>query len=181
MSDRQRGGYRMTNDPAQTDLDRVHRWLSEESYWAAGFTYEAVARSIENSAPYSIFTDTEQVGFARVVTDKATFAWICDVFVDQQHRGRGLGTWLIDCILDDLSTVGVPRFLLATKDAHEVYRRSGFSPLEGVHRYMAIDRRPAEPQFPASPDSTALGKALPGGAGQARGNHVDQPGAGVGG
>jgi GNAT superfamily N-acetyltransferase len=145
MNDRSRDGYRLSSDGRRTDVDRVHRWLSEESYWAAGRTREAVTRSIENSLPYGVFTGDGQVGFARVVTDEATFAWICDVFVDEAHRGRGLGTWLVDSIVEDLSSAGVPRFLLATKDAHEVYRRSGFAPLGGTHRYMAIDRRPPEP------------------------------------
>lgn len=146
MSDRQRDGYRMTIEAAQVDLDRVHQWLSEQSYWAAGRTYEDVARSIKGSVPYGVFTNTEQVGFARVVTDGTTFCWICDVFIDQDHRGRGLGTWLIDSIVEDLSATGVRRFLLATKDAHEVYRKCGFSVLESVGRYMEIDRRPTEPQ-----------------------------------
>ena len=145
MSDRQREGYRMTSDAAQLDLERVHQWLSEQSYWAAGCTYDAVARSIKGSAPYGIFADAEQVAFARVVTDETTFCWICDVFVEQEHRGRGLGSWLIDSIVEDWSTIGVPRFLLATKDAHDVYRRCGFSPLEGVNRYLEIDRRPHRP------------------------------------
>jgi GNAT superfamily N-acetyltransferase len=84
----------------------------------------------------------QQVAFARVVTDGATFAWICDVFVDAGHRGRGLGGWLVDAIVEDFAAAGVLRLLLATRDAHEVYRRSGFEPLEGAQRFMEIDRRP---------------------------------------
>jgi GNAT superfamily N-acetyltransferase len=141
MSNRQRDGYRMTSDGAEIDLDRVHHWLSEQSYWAAGRPYEKVARSIKGSVPYGVFTSDEQVAFARVVTDGTTFAWICDVFVDQAHRGRGLGQWLIESVVEDLSADGVARFLLATKDAHEVYRRCGFSLLDGNDRYMVLDRR----------------------------------------
>src|SRR5690349_20294911 len=141
MSTRQRDGYRMTSDADEIDLDRVHRWLSEQSYWAAGRPYETVARSIKGSVPYGIFAGDEQVSFGRVVTDWTTFAWICDVFIDQEHRGRGLGTWLIDSIVEDLSADGVTRFLLSTRDAHEVYQRCGFSSLEGDKRYMVIDRR----------------------------------------
>ncbi|GGQ82188.1 GNAT family N-acetyltransferase [Couchioplanes azureus] len=142
MGDRQRDGYVLTTDAARVDVDRVHQWLCEQSYWAAGRAYDEVRRSIEGSRPYSVFAGGDQVAVARAVTDGATFAWICDVFVDVGHRGRGLGGWLVDSILEDLSAVGVPRFLLATKDAHEVYRRSGFEVLEGADRYMEIDRRP---------------------------------------
>lgn len=148
MEDLIRDGYVLTTDPKRVDFGRVHRWLAEESYWAAGRSHDLVARSIDGSLPYSVFTadsavaETVQVAFARAVTDGATFAWICDVFVDQDHRGRGLGKWLIDGILADLSGRGIQRFLLATKDAHEVYRRSGFAELAGAHRFMEIDRRP---------------------------------------
>jgi GNAT superfamily N-acetyltransferase len=142
MRDRHRAGYLMTTDAGRVDVGRVHRWLCDESYWAAGLSYEVVARSIECSLPYSVFAGAEQVGFARAVTDRATFAWICDVFVDSDHRGRGLGQWLVDSMVEDLSAAGVLRFMLGTKDAHEVYRRSGFGPLQGVGRFMEIDRRP---------------------------------------
>jgi GNAT superfamily N-acetyltransferase len=137
-----RGDYVLTSDPARVDLDRVHKWLSEESYWAAGRPRDLVARSVDGSVPYSVWRDGEQVAFARAVTDGATFAWICDVFVDGAHRGRGLGTWLVDTIVANQSERGIQRFLLATKDAHEVYRRSGFAPVAGAHRFMEIDRRP---------------------------------------
>ncbi|GAA4921708.1 GNAT family N-acetyltransferase [Actinoplanes utahensis] len=142
MEDQVRSGYLLTADPKRVDFGRVHRWLAEESYWAANRPYDLVARSIEGSLPYSVFAGGEQVAFARAVTDGATFAWICDVFVDETHRGRGLGKWMIDTILADLSDRGIQRFLLATKDAHEVYRRSGFEELAGAHRFMEIDRRP---------------------------------------
>ena len=142
MDDRRRDDYILTTDAARVDLERVHQWLCAESYWAAGRDREIVARSIDGSVPYAVFAGAEQVAFARVVTDGATFAWICDVFVEQAHRGRGLGGWLVDSIIEDLSAQGVHRFLLATRDAHEVYRRSGFAALEGADRFMEIDRRP---------------------------------------
>ncbi|GAA1600384.1 GNAT family N-acetyltransferase [Actinoplanes couchii] len=152
MEDLERDGYVLSADPKRVDFARVHRWLSEESYWAAGRPYDLVARSIDGSVPYSVFTSptastdpaqpAEQVAFARAVTDGATFAWICDVFVDADHRGHGLGKWMIDTILADLSERGIQRFLLATRDAHDVYRRSGFTELVGANRYMEIDHRP---------------------------------------
>lgn len=142
MEERRRDGYVMTGAVDRVDIDRVHRWLSEESYWAAGRPRHLVARSIEGSVPYSVFVEGRQVAFARVVTDDATFGWICDVFVDRDHRGRGLGTWLVDSIVEDMTARGILRLLLATRDAHEVYRRSGFTELEGPGRFMEIDRRP---------------------------------------
>ncbi|WP_041832309.1 GNAT family N-acetyltransferase [Actinoplanes sp. N902-109] len=142
MDERARDGYVLTADPARIDVDRVHRWLSEESYWATGIGLDTVVRSIAGSRAYGIYAGAEQVAFARAVTDGATFAWLCDVFVDSGHRGRGLGGWLVDSILADLSDEGVLRFVLATRDAHDVYRRSGFDALDGAQRYMEIDRRP---------------------------------------
>lgn len=141
MIDRRRDGYLLTTDPRRVDVDRVHAWLSIESYWAKGRERDVVERSIAGSIPYSVLADDGQAAFARVVTDGATFAWICDVFVDEPHRGRGLGGWLVDSIVADLAEVGVERFVLATRDAHEVYRRSGFAPLAGPGRWMEIDRR----------------------------------------
>ena len=142
MGDRRRDDYVLSTDAARVDVGRVHRWLCDESYWAAGRDYDVVARSIEGSLPYSVFHGDEQVAFARIVTDGATFAWICDVFVAAGHRGRGLGGWLVDSIVDDLTERGVLRLMLATKDAHEVYRRAGFAVLEGADRFMELDRRP---------------------------------------
>ncbi|MEV0130879.1 GNAT family N-acetyltransferase [Dactylosporangium sp. NPDC050688] len=151
MSDRSRDGYALSTDPARVDVDLVHRWLAEESYWAAGRAHDVVARSIAGSLPYTVWHGDTQVAFARVVTDGATFAWICDVFVTTPHRGRGLGQWLVDTIVADLSAAGLQRFLLATRDAHEVYRRSGFEPIAGPGRFMEIDRRPTRGAILAIP------------------------------
>jgi GNAT superfamily N-acetyltransferase len=141
MPELHRGDYVLSSDPAAVDGDRVHEWLSG-SYWAKGRERNVVDRSIAGSRPYSVHLGAAQVAFARVVTDGATFAWICDVYVDDAHRGRGLATWLVDTIVADLTAAGVLRLLLATKDAHDVYRRSGFEVLEGAGRFMEIDRRP---------------------------------------
>ncbi|MFS0701948.1 GNAT family N-acetyltransferase [Cellulomonas sp. 179-A 4D5 NHS] len=142
MGDRQRDGYVLTQDADRIDLDRVHRWLSVESYWATGRERDAIERSIAGSQSYAALQNGTQVAFARAVTDGATFAWVCDVFVDEAHRGRGLGTWLVDSIVEDLTAAGVPRILLATRDAQEVYARSGFTVLDAGGRYMEIDHRP---------------------------------------
>jgi GNAT superfamily N-acetyltransferase len=142
MTERRREGYVLTTDPGRVDVDRVQVWLSVESYWATGRERDVVQRSIAGSLPYSILAEDGQVAFARAVTDGATFAWICDVFVAEGHRGHGLGTWLVESIVEDLEAVGVARLVLATRDAHEVYRRAGFADLEGAGRWMEIDKRP---------------------------------------
>ena len=153
MTDRNRAGYVLTSDPGRVDVDRVHAWLSQEAYWAMGRERIVVEQSIAGSRPYSVHSQEQQTAFARVVTDGATFAWICDVFVDEHHRGRGLGTWLVDSIVEDLAVCGVRRLVLATRDAHEVYRRCGFSAMEGADRWMEIDlRAPRAAVF--EPDST---------------------------
>lgn len=139
---RRRQGYLLTTEPDRVDLDQVHAWLSRDSYWAMGRERALVERSVAGSRPYSVYAQERQVAFARVVTDGATFAWICDVFVDEQHRGQGLGSWLVESIVADLAGIGVLRAVLATKDAHEVYRRCGFTTMEGADRWMEIDQRP---------------------------------------
>jgi GNAT superfamily N-acetyltransferase len=142
VTERRRDGYLLTCEPDRVDLDRVHAWLSEQSYWAKGRERAVLERSIIGSSPYSVFAEDQQAAFARVVTDQATFAWICDVFVDEQHRGRGLGTWLMESIVEDLAAVGVQRLVLATRDAHEVYQRCGFTALDRPGFWLEIDQRP---------------------------------------
>jgi GNAT superfamily N-acetyltransferase len=143
MADRERGGYVLTTDKDRVDVDRVHRWLSEEAYWALGRPREVVEKSIDASWVWSVLgPDGGQVAFLRAVTDALTFAWICDVFVDPAHRGHGLATWLSAEAVADLKAVGVDRLVLATSSAHGVYRRVGFTvPAEG--RYMELDTRGA--------------------------------------
>ncbi len=141
MADRERDGYVLTTEKDRVDVDRVHRWLSEEAYWALGRPREVVEKTIDASWVWSVLgPDGEQVAFLRAVTDVLTFAWICDVFVDPAHRGRGLATWLSAEAVADLTAVGVDRLVLATSSAHGVYRRVGFTvPAEG--RYMELDTR----------------------------------------
>ena len=141
LTERLRDGYVLTSDPGRVDLDRVHAWLSEQAYWAIGRERAVVERSVAGSRPYSLYAGDEQAACARVVTDGATFAWICDVFVDEPHRGRGLGTWLVRSILEDLEAAGVYRCVLGTSDAHEVYRSCGFTALLRPDRWMEINLR----------------------------------------
>jgi GNAT superfamily N-acetyltransferase len=129
-------GLELSTDPGRLDLDRIHRWLSVESYWAASRPRDVVERSIAGSLSVGVYDGDIQIAYGRVVTDRATFAWICDVFVDDPARGRGIGGWLMRAIVDHLHSLGVYRMLLATRDAHEVYRGFGFEPLPDPTMWM---------------------------------------------
>ncbi|RMI29572.1 GNAT family N-acetyltransferase [Streptomyces triticirhizae] len=133
-------GYQISTDPDRLDVDRVHRWLSTDAYWALGRDRETVARAIAGSLNFGLYApDGQQVGFARVVTDLATFAWLCDVYVRPEDRGRGLGTWLATTVRDHLAPHRLKRILLFTEDAHEVYARVGFTALpEPPERVMSL-------------------------------------------
>ena len=130
-----RGEYSISTEKSRLDLGVIHQFL-ETSYWAAGRSVETILRSIENSIPFGIYKGNKQVGFARVITDYATFAWIADVFVLEEHRGRGLSKWLMEVIVSHPELQGFRRWVLATKDAHELYRRFGFHELKLPERWM---------------------------------------------
>jgi GNAT superfamily N-acetyltransferase len=130
--------YTFSDDPNLLDRERVHRWLSEESYWAGGRMKEVQDAAISGSRNYGMYrADTgEQVAYARVVTDGATFAWLCDVFVDSSARGEGIGGKLIEQLCGQLEPLGLRRIMLATADAHGLYRKSGFREIDDPERYM---------------------------------------------
>nr|WP_300142360.1 GNAT family N-acetyltransferase [Propionicimonas sp.] len=142
---------------ADEDIDRtlVHGWLSELSYWAGGRTREVHDRAMDGSRNYAVIrTDSErQVAYARVITDGVTFAWLCDVFVDPDWRGEGVGTLLIEGVLADLEPLGLKRVLLATADAHGLYERFGFRPLADPTMWMA--RGSVDVPLPGRDASTA--------------------------
>ncbi|SCL24473.1 Acetyltransferase (GNAT) family protein [Micromonospora nigra] len=147
MSDLTRDdGYLISTDPARLDLDLVHHWLSTDAYWALGRDRETVRRAFAGSVPFGVYRpgDGRQVAVARVVTDGATFAWLCDVYVDRAERGRGLGSWLAGTVRDHLAALGVRRIVLATNDAHGLYAKVGFTPVR-ADRWMELDRRPVNP------------------------------------
>ena len=129
-------GYEIRTDLADMDFDRIHPWLSTDAYWALGRTRDDVETAAANSLNFGVFTGGEQVAYARVLTDRANFAWLCDVYVDRDHRGRGVGHRLLEAVVGQLEPMGLSRVLLATRDAHELYARFGFEPLPEPDMFM---------------------------------------------
>ena len=130
-----RDGFTISTDPARLDLDAIHAFLAS-SYWARGIPRDVMERSIANAIPFGIYEGPRLVGFARVVTDRATIAYVGDVFVLEPWRGRGLSRWLMECVLAHPELQGFRRWLLATRDAHGLYARCGFTPLAAPDRWM---------------------------------------------
>jgi GNAT superfamily N-acetyltransferase len=150
MNDELPEGYEISTDPARLDAALVHTWLSKDAYWAMGRPREKQDRAIATSLNFGVYdaahdaadgdeaTRGAQVGYARVVTDESTFAWLCDVYIAPEARGRGLGTALVAAIRDHLAPFGLRRILLATADAHGVYAKVGFEPLATPEKWMAF-------------------------------------------
>jgi GNAT superfamily N-acetyltransferase len=150
-----RGDFLISTDPALLDLDLIHNFLTN-CYWAKGIRKDVVARSIKHSLCFGIYDEpdvefpglgkparhgapeTAQVGFARVISDFATIAYLGDVFVVESHRGRGLGKWMMECIMQHPALHGLRRWILLTRDAHQLYAKVGFTPLEAPERYMEL-------------------------------------------
>ncbi|GGQ65983.1 GNAT family N-acetyltransferase [Streptomyces flaveolus] len=133
-------GYEISTDPDRIDAGRVHRWLSTDAYWALGRTREKQDRAIAGSLNFGVYEAVtgEQVAYARVITDRATFAWLCDVYVDPSARGKALGTALVGAVREQLRPYGLRRILLATHDAHGVYEKLGFTPLDRPDQWMTL-------------------------------------------
>lgn len=139
-------GYRLDPVKDRLDLSAVERWLAAESYWAFGRSLPDIKRSIDHSLVWGLYSpEGEQAGFFRVVTDRTTFAWLCDVFVDSSQRGRGLAVWALTIIRDELLAMGVYRLILATNDAHGVYQKLGFTPLAEPGKWMELTTRKIAP------------------------------------
>ncbi len=130
------GEYEIDTDSTRLDIPLIHSFLSESTYWAKGRPIEVVRRSIKNSLPFGIYSRSAQVGFARVITDYATFAWIADVFILPEHRSKGLSKWLLETILAHPELQGFRRWVLGTRDAHGLYEKFGFAPLRLPERWM---------------------------------------------
>lgn len=135
-------GFLLSDDESLLDLAKIHRWLCFESYWANGRDFEVVEKAFAYSYSIGVYQGVVQIAVARIVSDTATFAWLCDVFVDEKFRGRGFGTWLSQSTVEWAEQNGIKRIILATRDAHEVYSRAGFEQLKSPERWMAIDKRP---------------------------------------
>jgi GNAT superfamily N-acetyltransferase len=133
----QRDGFMVSCDPAQLDQALVARFLGD-SYWAQGIPLQTVQRSIAGSLCFALLDGGRQVGFARVISDRATIAYLADVFVLPEYRGRGLGKWLVECVLAHPQLQGLRRWILVTRDAHELYRRFGFKPLARPQGFMEL-------------------------------------------
>lgn len=139
------GSYAVSTDRSRLDVALIHDFLAHCSYWAQGIERGVVACAIENSLPFGVYEGRQQVGFARVLTDYAVFAYLMDVFIIESHRGRGLGKWLVACIVGHPALQGLKRWMLATQDAHGLYARYGFAPLESPIYYLAaVDPHPPQ-------------------------------------
>jgi len=135
----EREGYLISTDPAQFDLDAIHAYLVR-AYWCEGIPRETMERAIANSLCFALLSGTAQIGFARVITDSATYAYLCDVYVLEEYRDKGLGKWLMECLMGHPALQGLRRFSLATRDAHGLYRQFGFRELSKPESMMEILR-----------------------------------------
>lgn len=129
------GDILISCDLQKLDVNRIHAFLTA-SYWAEGVSQETVARSIENSVPFGLYLDGEQVGFARVISDRASYAYLADVYVEEPHRGKGLSKLLLGAVMAHPELQGLRRWILGTRDAHGLYRRFGFTELQRPERWM---------------------------------------------
>lgn len=136
MTDIHEGEFTISTDKSRLDIGVIHRFLSEESYWAGNRSLEKTRTAIENSICFGLYDGDNLIGFARVVSDKATFAYIGDVFVLTEYRGTGLSKWLMKVIVDHPELQGLRRWVLATKDAHGLYAQYEFSELRHPERWM---------------------------------------------
>jgi GNAT superfamily N-acetyltransferase len=135
-------GYVISTDPTRLDVSVIHEYLTR-SYWAAGIPRSVVERAIAGSLCFGLYHGSDQVGFARIITDSATYAYLADVFVLEPHRGRGLAKWLMDVIIAHPALQGLRRWALVTRDAHRLYACHGFRSLAHPERHMEIHRADA--------------------------------------
>lgn len=132
------GAFTISTDKSRLDTDFIQQSLSG-TYWAEDIPKSIVEKSIENSLCFGIYEGEKQIGLARMITDKATFAYLCDVFIDEKYRGNGLSKWMMSVIMDHPDLQGLRRFMLGTKDAHGLYRKYGFNELVAPERWMEIN------------------------------------------
>lgn len=133
-----RDNYSIHTDKDKLDIEFIHNYLSRSSYWAEQIPLETVVKAIEGSLCFGLYEGDTQIGFARMVTDKATFAYMADVFIDEGYRGRGLSKWLVATMLAHPDMQGLRRLMLATRDAHGLYAQFGFTPVANPERLMQM-------------------------------------------
>ena len=134
----EKNNYLISTDKNKIDVDYVHAFLSQ-SYWSPGVPVTVVKKAMKGSLSFGVYFKDKQVGYARMVTDKATFAYLADVFIDEDHRGNGLAKWLVEMILAHPQLQSLRRILLATKDAHKLYEQCGFTSINNPERYMVYN------------------------------------------
>jgi GNAT superfamily N-acetyltransferase len=132
-----RDRFTVSTDPSKLDIDAIHDFLTH-CYWSKGIPRDIVTRAIQHSLCFGLFDGGKQIGFARVISDYATYAYLCDVYVLESYRGKGLGTWLMSCVMKYPDLQGLRRFTLLTRDAHSLYKKFGFAPMRDPSRYMEI-------------------------------------------
>ncbi len=133
-----RPGFMISTDPIRLDVDVIYGYLHDRAYWAIGRPREVVANALRHSLNFGVYEDGAQVGLARIISDYATFAYLCDVFILESHQGTGLGKWLIESVRAHPDLQGLRRWMLATRDAHGLYRQYGFSELSAPEKWMEI-------------------------------------------
>ena len=136
LFERQRAPYTISTDPDRLDFDAVHTFLAHESYWARGMERDVLTRAIDHSLCFGVYCPDGQIGFARVISDYATYAYLNDVYILAPHRGQGLASWLLESLLEHPDLQGLHRIMLTTKDAQAFYGRFGFTPLVIPERHM---------------------------------------------
>ncbi len=154
--DWQKENYTVSTDKEKLDVGTIHHFLYTTSYWAIGRPMNVVRKSIENSLCFGVYEGSTQVGFARVITDMATFGYVCDVFILPTYRGRGLGKWLVECIMEHPDVKSLRRVLLTSRDAHELYSKyGGFQPMLFPNNWMEkfTDTYSGKPKSSVEPGS----------------------------
>jgi GNAT superfamily N-acetyltransferase len=132
----QKDGFTISTDKSRLDMTTIHAYLSEEAYWSRGIPRQVVEAGIASSLCFGVYQGEQQVGFARVISDYASFAYLCDVFILEPYRAQGLGKWLMSCVMSHPDLQGLRNFLLFTRDAHGLYAQFGFTPVGTPERIM---------------------------------------------
>ena len=133
--------FSISTDQNKLDKEAIHHFLSTKAYWCLNIPRETVERSIENSLCFGVYEGTTQVGFARVISDRATVAYLGDVFIIEEYRGRGLSKWLVETIMQHPDLQGLRRWILLTGDAHELYRQYGWTSIADPDKWMELHRK----------------------------------------